>query len=130
MLPVMIVSLGFLIMRQLLQLMILPLRGDRASEVEILVLRHQVAVLRRQVRRLDLEPADRAVLAGLSRLLPRVRWAAFFVTPATLLRWHRRLIARRWTYSSRSLGRPSGPAQGAGVGAAGGAGRCLRGAVA
>src|SRR2546423_9913450 len=111
MLPVMIVSLGFLIMRQLLQLMILPLRGDRASEVEILVLRHQVAVLRRQVRRLDLEPADRAVLAGLSRLLPRVRWAAFFVTPATLLRWHRRLIARRWTYSSRSLGRPSVTAQ-------------------
>src|SRR3989440_6996177 len=86
--------------------MLLALRGDRANEVEILVLRHQVAVLRRQVRRLDLEPADRAVLAGLSRLLPRVRWATFLVTPATLLRWHRNLIARRWTYPTRRPGRP------------------------
>src|SRR2546430_16347476 len=98
MLPVMILSLGYLIVRQLLQLMILALRGDHANEVEVLVLRHQVAVLRRQVRRLDLEPADRAVLAGLSRLLPRARGAAFFVTPATLLRWHRSLVARPWAY--------------------------------
>jgi putative transposase len=111
MLPVMILSLGYLIMRQVLQLMILALRGDRANEVEVLVLRHQVAVLRRQVRRVDLEPADRAVLAGLSRLLPRARWATFFVTPATLLRWHRRLIARRWTYAGRTPGRPSVTAQ-------------------
>src|SRR5690242_44382 len=107
MLTVMILSLGYLIMRQVLQLMILAIRGDRANEVEILVLRHQVAVLRRQVRRVDLEPADRAVLAGLSRLLPRVRWATFFVTPATLLRWHRNLIARRWTYPPQRPGRPS-----------------------
>jgi hypothetical protein len=71
------------------------------------VSRHQVVVLRRQVRRLDLEPADRGVLAGLSRLLPQVRWAALFVTPATLLRWHRNLIARRWTYPRRRPGRPS-----------------------
>jgi putative transposase len=55
-------------------------------------------VLRRQVRRLDLQPGDRMVLAGLSRLLPRLRWAALLVTPATLLRWHRYLIVRRWTY--------------------------------
>jgi len=68
------------------------------------VLRHQLEVLRRQVRRLDLEPADRATLALLSGLLPRVRWSAFVVTPATILRWHRDLVRRRWTYPK--LGRP------------------------
>jgi putative transposase len=72
--------------------------------VEIAVLRHQLEVLRRQVSRLDLEPADRATLAVLSRLLPRVRWSAFVVTPATILRWHRELVRRRWTYPK--LGRP------------------------
>ena len=102
----MILSFGYLILRQVFQLIILVARDERASAVEVLVLRHQVAVLRRQVRRLELEPADRVVLAGLSRLLPRVRWAAFFVTPATLLRWHRQLIARRWTYPRRGPGRP------------------------
>jgi hypothetical protein len=82
MLTVMLLSLGYLVMRQVLQLTVLALRGDRANEVEILVLRHQVAVLRRQVRRLDLQ-TGRPAGTGLSRLLPRVRWAAFFLTPAT-----------------------------------------------
>src|SRR3954452_21427420 len=81
-------------------------RDDGDTHVDLLVLRHQVAVLRRQVARPKLEPADRVVLAALSRLLPRSRWPIFFVTPATLLRWHRRLIARHWTYPHATPGRP------------------------
>ena len=93
MLSVVILSLGYMVVRLVLQLFTLAVRGDGVNEVEILVLRHQVAVLRRQVARPDLQPADRAVLAALSRLLPRPRWATLFVTSATLLRWHRDLVA-------------------------------------
>jgi putative transposase len=95
-----------LLLRQVLQMLTQLARDGGAKDVELLVLRHQVAVLRRQVRRPDLEPADRVVLAALSRLLPRPRWAAFFVTPATLLRWHRQLIARHWTYPHTVPGQP------------------------
>jgi hypothetical protein len=100
-------SLVYLLLRQVLQMLTQIARDGGAKDVEILVLRHQVAVLRRQVHRPDLEPADRVVLAALSRLLPRPRWSAFFVTPATLFRWHRQLIARHWTYSHTRPGRPS-----------------------
>jgi putative transposase len=69
-----------------------------AEAVEIAVLRHELAVLHRQVPRPRYTPADRMLLAALAKLLPRERWAVFLATPATLLRWHRELIARRWTY--------------------------------
>ncbi|MEV0135498.1 integrase core domain-containing protein [Dactylosporangium sp. NPDC050688] len=100
-------SLVYLLLRQILQMLAQLARDGGAKDVELLVLRHQVAVLRRQVHRPDLQPADRVVLAALSRLLPRQRWAAFFVTPATLLRWHRQLIARHWTFPHARPGRPS-----------------------
>ena len=89
------------------QLLVLLLRGDRSKEIEILVLRHQVSVLRPQVTRPDLTPADRVVLAALSRLIRRRAWGTFFVTPATLLRWHRDLIRRKWTYPHKRPGRPT-----------------------
>ena len=69
-----------------------------AKDIEIAVLRHQLMVVRRQIARPRYAPADRMVLAILARLLPRERWPVFLVTPATLLRWHRELVARRWTY--------------------------------
>lgn len=108
-------SLLYLLLRQVLQMLTQIARDGGAKDVEILALRHQVAVLRRQVHRPDLEPADRVVLAALSRPLPRPRWAAFFVTPATLLRWHRQLIARHWTYPNArpATGRPASAEPGA-----------------
>src|SRR3954466_10736068 len=99
-------SLVYLLLRQVLQMLTQLAPDGGAEDVELLVLRHQVAVLRRQMHRPALEPADRVVLAALSRLLPRPRWSAFFVTPATLLRWHRELIARHWTYPHTRSGRP------------------------
>ena len=111
MLVAMSASLVYLLLRQVLQMLTQIARDGGAKDVEILVLRHQVAVLRRQVHRPDLQPADRVVLAVLSRLLPRSRWSTFFVTPATLLRWHRELVARRWTYPHARPGRPPVNAQ-------------------
>src|SRR3954471_15681892 len=104
-------SLAYLLLRLLLEVCTQLPRDDAAKDVEVLVLRHQVAVLRRQVHRPKLEPADRVVLAALSRLLPRSRWPIFFVTPATLLRWHRELIARHRTYPHARPGRPAVAAQ-------------------
>jgi len=89
-----------------MQLLALLARRDAAKELEILVLRHQLAVLHRQTPHPRLEPADRALLAAISRVLPRACWSCFIVTPQTLLRWHRRMVARAWTYPHRGPGRP------------------------
>jgi putative transposase len=97
-----------MIVRFVLALVAVLVRGDVSTEVELLVLRHENAVLRRQLPRPRYEPADRIWFAALSRLVPRCRWPAVFpVTPATLLRWHRRLVAHKWTYTDRRRsGRP------------------------
>ena len=80
-------------------------RGDAAKDLEILVLRHQLTVLRRQIPRPRLEPADRALLAAVSRVLPDPL-VVLLRKPETLLRWHRRLVAGAWTYPHRRTGRP------------------------
>ena len=87
-------TLAFVIVRRVLGLLGRGPAPD-AKDVEIAVLRHQLMVLRRQVARPRFAPADRMVLATLARLLPRLRWPVFLVTPATLLRWHRELVAHR-----------------------------------
>src|SRR6266545_2132760 len=92
--------------RRLFELLILFGRSERAKELEILVLRHELQVLRRQVGRPRLRSADRVLLAAFSQLLPRARRGSFLVQPATLLRWHRDLVRRRWTYAGRRPGRP------------------------
>lgn len=77
-----------------------------ALEVENAVLRHQLSVLRRTVKRPELRRRDRVVLAVASRLLPRERWTVFVVSPQTILRWQRELVRRKWTYRRRPAGRP------------------------
>jgi putative transposase len=102
----MLSKLAYLPLCRSIQLLVLLARGEAAKDLEILVLRHQLTVLRRQVQRPRLEPADRALLAAVSRALPRGRWSCFFVKPETLLRWHRRLVAGAWTYPHHGQGRP------------------------
>jgi transposase InsO family protein len=100
------VSALYVVVRRLLEFVVLLGRGDRAKELEILVLRHELSILRRQVGRPRFETHDRVLLAAFSRMLPRRSWTAFSVRPETLLAWHRRLVARRWTYPHRRPGRP------------------------
>ena len=102
----MLVSSLYLIVCRMLALLLLLARGDRSKELELLVLRHELSILRRQAGRPRYEPRDRLVLAALSRVAPRGSWRAFPVRPETLLRWHRRLVAHRWTYPHRRPGRP------------------------
>lgn len=96
----------YLMLRNLFALVWLLARPRRSKEFEILLLRHELAVLRRQSARPRLTRADRALLAALSRAVPRTVWTNLAVKPDTVLRWHRQLVARRWTYAHRKAGRP------------------------
>jgi putative transposase len=105
----MLLKIVCLLMRWLFGLTVLVFRGDGAKHAELLVLRHENAVLRRNAGRVQYEPADRVWFAALTRFIPRRRWAEVFpVTPATLLAWHRRLAARKYDTSKRR--RPGRPA--------------------
>ena len=99
----MIFSVVYLLARRLLCCLMVLARRAASKDAELLVLRHENAVLRRQAGRVRFQLAGRLWLAALSRLIPRHRWREVFaVTPATLLAWHRRLIARTWDYTSRN----------------------------
>src|SRR5450756_749110 len=103
-------SLLYLVVRALVRLLVSAGRAGRADgskDLEILVLRHQLRVLQRTSSPRKLRAIDRVLLAAASRVIPRDRWAAFLVTPATLLRWHRELVRRRWTcHKTGHAGRP------------------------
>ncbi|MGZ0217507.1 MAG: helix-turn-helix domain-containing protein, partial [Acidimicrobiales bacterium] len=85
----------------------LAFRSGRSKDLEIIVLRHQLGVLRRQINRPAINEADRTLLGAIAAALPRPRRTGWLVTPDTLLRWHRRRIARHWTHPTRGPGRPS-----------------------
>src|ERR687894_1220685 len=97
-----LLSILYRFVRCLLGLTTVLMRRDLSKDAELLVLRHENAVLRRQVARVHYTPADRAWQAALSRLLPRRRWAEVFpVTPTTMLTWHHKLVSRKWDYTTR-----------------------------
>jgi putative transposase len=90
-----VLSLVYVLARRLFELVVLLGRGERSKELEILVLRHELSILRRQVSRPRFASRDRLLRAAFSRVLPRRSWRVFLVRPETLLRWHRRLVAKR-----------------------------------
>jgi hypothetical protein len=94
-----------LALRCVLGPLVLRGRSQRSKDVELGVRRHEVQILRRQVRHPELWPADRAFLAAASPVPEQRRWGSLVVTPATLLRWQRRLVVRHWTYPHRTAGR-------------------------
>jgi hypothetical protein len=109
-----LLKIVYLLTRRVLSLAALVFRGDLAKDAERLVLRHENAVLRRYAGRVRDQPADRALFAALARLVPRGRWGEVFpVTPATLLAWHRRLMA--WKYGTSKRRTPGTPPASLGI---------------
>jgi len=103
-----VLSLLYVAFSRIFELLVLLGRSRERKELEILVLRHELRVLRRQRRQVRYRVADRALLAALARSLPRARWSMTFgVRPGTLLRWHRQMVKRRWTFDSGRPGRPA-----------------------
>ncbi|HYV79616.1 MAG TPA: hypothetical protein VE979_15915 [Streptosporangiaceae bacterium] len=104
----MFLSVIYLLVRCVLGCLMVRARREVSKDAEFLVLRHENAMLRRQTSKIRYQPGDRLWLAALSRLIPQHRWSEVFaVTPATRLTWHRRLVARKWDYTSRRRpGRP------------------------
>ena len=103
----MLFSFVYLVFVSLLRLLIGSGRPARVKDIELIVLRHQLAVLSRRPERPMLRPADRAFIAALARLLPCQRRRGLVVTPQTVLRWHRELVRRKWTQPRRKPGRPA-----------------------
>jgi putative transposase len=96
-----LLSLAYVLARCVLQVAVWRWRSPVVKELEIVVLRHELAILRRQAKRPTLTTVDRLFLGASSRLLPRTAWPSFIVAPETLLRWHRRLVAKCWTVPHR-----------------------------
>jgi hypothetical protein len=97
--------------RLIVDLLVLGCRRDRSKDAEIVVLRQQLAVLHRQVPHPRFDNTDRTIISTLARVIDRRRWSAFIVQPATILAWHRRLVAKHWTYPHRNVGRPATTAE-------------------
>src|SRR5918996_3436760 len=102
--PFVVVALVYLLLRRLVRLTAISSNEQLDTEVELVVVRHQLRVLKRQVGRPRLRRRERVFMAAMSRVLPRPRWSAFLVSPQTLLRWHRELVRRKWTFRRRSTG--------------------------
>jgi putative transposase len=96
----------YLIFIQLLSWLLLLARSSAAKDVELLVLRHEVAVLRKTTRKPRMDWADRTILPALVRLLPKALRGHRLVTPSTIMRWHRHLVAKKWTTYPHRSGRP------------------------